>query len=233
MFAINKPAGLMVHGDGRTKEKTLADLILKEYPKLKNIGEPMEITDQKTKKKVVIYRPGIVHRLDKETSGVLLIAKNQKTFEYLKKLFQDRGIKKTYRAVVHKNIKAEGGVVDQPIGRSKTDFRQWHSGRGIRGETREAVTEYKVLSRFKKNKEDFCYVEVNPKTGRTHQIRVHMKFLQHPVAGDALYSPKNKQGLWSRMMLHALSIEFKNPKGKVIKIEAPLPKEFKDLGEVA
>ena len=128
-------------------------------------------------------------------------------------------------------MKDDKGVINKPIGRSPSDFRRHLAGRGARGELREAVTEYKVLKRFEDKKgEKFTILEVYPKTGRTHQIRVHMKFLNHPVTGDSLYGPDKLtlDGI-SRMALHAKSIEFKDLKGKTLKIESPVPREFLSL----
>lgn len=224
ILAIDKPSGISVHGDGRTKEKTIADWVLKNYPKMKNVGEPM-FFDNKSER-LEIKRPGIVHRLDRDTSGVLLLAKNKKAYEFLKSQFQNREIKKTYVAIVNGWVKDDRGVINKPIGRSPADFRRHLSGRGVRGEIREAVTQYKVMKRFEAPTK-FTYLEVYPKTGRTHQIRVHMKYLNHPIVCDELYNPgaPTPQGI-TRMALHAKSIEFKDLKGKTIKIESPLPKEF-------
>ncbi|HWA32081.1 MAG TPA: RluA family pseudouridine synthase [Candidatus Paceibacterota bacterium] len=224
ILAIDKPSGIAAHADGRSKEKTIADWILKKYPRLKDVGEKVTFDEKE------IPRPGIVHRLDKETSGVLLIMKTPSAFAYFKKQFMDRKIKKVYNAVVSGWVKNDRGVIDKPIGRSPADFRRRLAGRGARGELKQAVTEYKVLKRLEApapSLDKFSYLEVRPKTGRTHQIRVHMKYLNHPVAGDALYNPKDKN--WPRMMLHAKSIEFKTPSGKTAKIESPLPKEFKEF----
>ncbi|MDO8659122.1 MAG: RluA family pseudouridine synthase [Candidatus Parcubacteria bacterium] len=216
ILVIDKPSGISVHGDGRSKEKTLVDWILKNYPKMKNVGEPMG----------EIVRPGIVHRLDKETSGVLILAKNQKAHEFLKEQFQNRTIKKVYNAIVSGHFKNERGVINKPIGRSPVDFRRHLAGRGARGELREAITEYKVL----KNLGEFTYIEVKPKTGRTHQIRVHMKYLNHPVVCDSLYNPSGPcPKELKRLGLHALSVEFKDLKGKTVKVESPLPLQFKKL----
>ena len=207
ILAIDKPSGILVHPDDRSKEKTVFDLFLKKYPKLE-----------------------IVHRLDKETSGVLLLAKNKKTHEFLKKQFQDRTIKKTYVAIVSGNVKNDRGVINKPIGRSPKDFRRYLAGRGARGEMRDAITQYRVLKRFEVNHFRFSYLEIHPKTGRTHQIRVHMKYLNHPVVCDSLYNPDNPtpKGI-TRMALHAQSIEFKNLKGDIIKVESPIPKEFEKV----
>lgn len=228
ILAIDKPSGISVHADGRSKEKTVADWFVKNYPKSKNVGEPIKNKDISS---VEIKRPGIVHRLDKDTSGVLLLAKTKKAHEFLKKQFQDREVKKVYNAVVSGWFKEDRGVINKPIGRSPSDFRRRLAGRGARGELREAITEYKVLKRFEDEKGNkFSYIEVRPKTGRTHQIRVHMKFLNHPVVCDSLYNPGTAclKGI-SRLALHAKSIEFKNLKGETIKVESPLPKEFSDI----
>jgi len=222
ILAIEKPSGISVHSDGRTKEKTITDWVLKNYPKMKNVGEPMGEID----------RPGIVHRLDRETSGVLLLAKNQKAHEFLKNQFAEREIKKTYIAIVDGWVKLDHGVINKPIGRSPSDFRRRLAGRGARGELRDAITEYKVIERFINIKNKFTYLEIKPKTGRTHQIRVHMKFLNHPVACDSLYNPKGVcPKSISRLALHAKSIEFKDLKGKTIKVESTIPKEFKKVLE--
>ena len=228
ILVINKEAGISVHGDGRNDVKTLADQILKEYPKMKNVGEPMEVVV--AKEKIVISRPGIVHRLDKDTSGVLVLAKNQKAYEFLKKQFQNREVKKVYNTLVCGNMKNDNGIIDAGIGRSPSDPRKRIASRGKTGKIRDAVTEYKVLKRISVPAQ-FTWLEVRPKTGRTHQIRVHMKFLNHSVVGDALYGPKGAIAPFglSRLALHASSIEFKNLAGKAIKVEAPLPKDMKPI----
>lgn len=228
ILAIDKPSGLPVHPDGRTKEKTVTDWVLKNYPKMKNVGEN-EIYENKNIK-TEIKKPGIVHRLDRDTSGVMLLAKNEKAYKFLKSQFQNREIKKTYVTIVSGNVKNERGIINKPIGRSPKDFRRYLAGRGVRGELRDAVTEYRVLKRFEISHNKFTYLEVRPKTGRTHQIRVHMKYLNHPVVCDSLYNPDNPcpKGL-KRMALHAKSIEFKDLKGKTVKVESPVPKEFEKL----
>ena len=232
ILAIDKPSGILVHPDKRSKEKTILDIFLKQYPKLE-----------------------IVHRLDRETSGVMLLAKNKKAHEFLKLQFAEREVKKVYNAIVSGRVKSDRGVINKPIGRSPKDFRRWLAGRGARGELREATAEYKVLKRFEapcaqnfsscalpgvpggtlgvknfKHTAPFSFLEVKPKTGRTHQIRVHMKFLNDPVVYDSLYNPEGScpKGI-KRLALHAKSIEFKNLKNKTIKIESSLPKEFTKL----
>lgn len=227
LLVINKPAGLVVHADGKTEEPTLVDWLLETYPNIKDVGEPIETINQKTKEAVKIFRPGIVHRIDRETSGCLLVAKNQETFLFLKKQFQERSVKKTYKAIVWGFVKNDEGIIDAPIGRSKNDFRQWTAQRGARGEMREAITEYKVLERFEKDGERFSFLEIHPLTGRTHQIRAHFKYLNYPIVCDSLYAPNRACALgFSRLALHAAEIEFTHPNGSKMKIEAPLPEDF-------
>lgn len=230
ILAIDKQAGISVHGDGRNDVETLADLILKEYPEMKNVGEPMEIEVNGEIKK--IFRPGIVHRLDKDTSGVLLLARNQNAYEFLKKQFQNREIKKTYITLVSGHMKNDTGTIDASIGRSPSDPRKRIASRGKSGKLRDAVTEYKVLERIEIDGEKYTWVEIYPKTGRTHQIRVHMKFLNHPVVCDKLYaSDKNCPESISRLALHAKSIEFKNLAGENLKIEAPISEDLKSINK--
>lgn len=227
-FVFNKPAGLLVHSDGRSEDTTLADMLTKKYPKLKEVGEPTRVIDANGVEKI-IYRPGIVHRLDKNTTGVIVVAKNQKTFEFLKEQFQKRLVSKKYLAIVYGHVKNDSGKIDRPIGRSKSDFRKWSATRGARGEMREAVTEYKVLKRFSSRKgEPITLLEVRPRTGRTHQIRVHLKAINYPIVGDNLYAGSRVATLgFKRPALHAESISFSLPRGKRITVEAPMPADFK------
>jgi 23S rRNA pseudouridine1911/1915/1917 synthase len=234
ILAIDKPSGILVHPDLKNEDKTILDLFIKKYPKVE-----------------------VVHRLDRDTSGVMLLAKNAKAHEFLKKQFMDRSIKKTYHAIVSGFVKNEHATINKPIGRSPKDFRRHLAGRGVRGELREAITEYRVLKRLEikpvdiqnfsscalprvrggtlrdknfKYPQALTYLEIHPKTGRTHQIRVHMKFINHPVVCDSLYNLEGAcpDGL-NRLALHAKSIEFKDLKGKIIKVESPLPKEFEKI----
>lgn len=209
--AINKPAGLVVHSDGKIKEKTLADWILQKFPQAKDVGED-------------ILRPGVVHRLDRETSGVMLIAKTQKGFETLKKQFQNHKIKKVYHAFVWREMKNDKGSIERPIGRSKSDFRKWSAQRGARGKMREAITNYEVLKKCN----GYSLVKIMPKTGRTHQVRVHFKAINYPLVGDSLYGPKRRNDLgFERLALHSQEIKFENIKGDIITVVAPEPKDFK------
>ncbi|MFH1608800.1 MAG: RluA family pseudouridine synthase [Patescibacteria group bacterium] len=278
ILVIDKPSGISVHADGRSKparnassiagaggEETISDWFIKKYPKAKNVGESIFVDNKassvgglpsgvalRASQPGEIKKPGIVHRLDRETSGVLLLAKNQKAFEFLKSQFKNREIKKTYNALVSGFVKNDRAVINKPIGRSPVDFRRRLAGRGARGELREAITEYKVLKRFicpslhpsqREGKKllspslrgglggaKFTFLEIKPKTGRTHQIRVHMKYSNYPVICDSLYNPKGfcpKE--LGRLALHARYIEFKDLKGKIIKTESELPKDIEKI----
>jgi len=227
ILALDKPSGLLVHSDGRSKEPTLVDWINENFPDLKEVGESQTLQSGE-----VIKRPGIVHRLDKDTSGVIIVAKTKEAHQFLKEQFQDRKVEKIYNAVVWGNFSADKmeGVIEKPIGRSTGDFRKWSAEHGAKGERREAVTEYKVLNQNK----EFAYLEVKPKTGRTHQIRVHLKSISHPVVCDELYGPtsprasrdKENNLRFARLALHALSIKLELPNHTHITIESPLPPQF-------
>jgi len=218
VVVIDKPVGLIVHPDGKTTEPTLVDWLLEKYPDIAQVGEPIVLTNG-----VTIERPGIVHRLDRETSGALVIAKSQQAFLHLKKQFQRREVHKIYNAFVWGEIKERESVIDRPIGKSKKDFRLRSAQSGARGELREAVTRFRVLKR----NSEFSFVEVSPETGRTHQIRVHFKAINHPVVCDQLYAPKRECALgFDRLALHALSLTFVSLAGGGITAVVPLPDDF-------
>ena len=264
ILALDKPSGLLVHGDGRSKDETLVDWINENYPDLKDVGEEQLLQNGEK-----IKRPGIVHRLDKDTSGVIIVAKTKETFEFLKEQFQNRKVEKIYNAVVWGNFSTEKTevnewyVINKPIGRSASDFRRWSAEFGAKGEMREAVTEYRVVAqgphpslridpllvkeRVGRGLSGFSYLEVRPKTGRTHQIRVHLKSISHPVVCDKLYGPNptslklrgtkeicNKETClgFDRLALHAFSIKLKLPDGTNLEIESPLPKEFEEAKKI-
>lgn len=226
-LVINKPAGIIVHSDGRNAGPFITDWIKERYPEIEGVGEPIYSEDGK-----VIDRPGIVHRLDKETTGVLVIVKNKKAHKFLKKQFQEHTVRKIYRLFTYGAINEKEGIIDRPIGRSKSDFRRYSAQRGALGEVREAVTEYIVLARKIEGvgiDQRFSYVEALPRTGRTHQIRVHFKAINYPLVSDSLYAPTYPKALgFERVALHALSIEFLGLDGKMIKVEASLPDDFKN-----
>lgn len=166
--------------------------------------------------------------VDRETSGVLLIAKTDKGFLHLKEQFQNRTIKKNYNTFLYGILKESEGTINRPISRSRKDFRLWSAQRGGRGEAREAITNYKVLKTNDEiGEEGVTYAEVQPLTGRTHQIRVHFKAINHPVVADPLYAPKRESILgFQRVALHAKFLTFTNIDGEIISVEAPLPNDF-------
>lgn len=218
LLAVNKPSGLVMHTDGRTKELALTDWLKQKYPQVENVGEPLKIGTGET-----IKRWGIVHRIDRETSGVVLIAKNQATYDFLKKQFLKKEIEKAYQAIVYGDVRYDEGIINLPIGRNKSDFRKRATGKAVRGETREAITHYKTLAR----KEKLSFIEANPRTGRTHQLRIHFTDLGHGIVGDKLYGVYKKSPVdIGRLALHAYSIEFELPEKKLIKIIAPYPPDF-------
>lgn len=230
VLVVNKPSGLVVHADGKSQEYTLTDWIISRYPEMKGVGEPLII--RKGNQEITIDRPGIVHRLDKETSGVLIIAKTGDAHAFLKEQFQNRKAHKIYLAVVWGNFKEDSGTIDAPIGKSRNDFRQWQAGGNPRGLLRDAHTDFRVLKRIQENGEHFCLCEVAPKTGRTHQIRVHMKYKGHPLVGDTLYAKNRPFALgFSRLALHAFKLSIELPSGEKREFVAPMPEEFEKLAK--
>ena len=223
-LVLSKPAGLLMHpfrvGTDHGKlvitEPTLTDWLKTHYPETKKVGDNPEM------------RPGLVHRLDRDTSGLVIVARDQETFAYFKSLFQGGGIQKTYLALVSGKLKNEKGVIEKPISlKSGTIKRTVHGGKM----TKEAVTEYEVIEVFQQGSAWYSLVRVKPKTGRTHQIRVHLASIGHPILGDALYGSKkrseNKAVTVSRLMLHAAALSFTSADKKLIEIEAPPPIDFK------
>lgn len=218
ILAINKPAGFLVHSDGRPNGSTLVDWIKENRPEIMGTGESLTLSDG-----TVLERPGIVHRLDQDTSGALVVAKTHDVFLYLKEQFQMREVEKIYHAFVYGKIKNTNGLIDRPIGRSASDFRKWSAQRGARGTLRNAITEYKVL----KTTDEWSFVEARPRTGRTHQIRVHFKAVNHPIVCDKLYAPNHECLLgFHRIALHSLSISITLPNGQKKIIEAEYPVDF-------
>lgn len=220
---INKPAGISVHASGQREEYTVADWVIENFPETKDVGEPLKISNGK-----IIARNGIVHRIDKDTSGALLVALTQKGYIFFKRQFKEREIKKTYRAFLYGNLKEEHITVQEPIGKHKKDFRKRTTTRNSRGVLKPAITFFHILKRAKVEQEPIVFVEAQPKTGRTHQIRVHAKYIQHPIVADPLYArTKPKLLEFKRLALHAYSLEFKDLDGFTQKIVADFPEDFK------
>jgi RluA family pseudouridine synthase len=200
ILVVNKPAGMIVYPDGKHDYPALSHWLAEKY------GEVF-----------------FAHRIDRETSGVLVVARTEKALEKLQKQFHSREVRKVYRAFVYGPLKEERGIIDKPIGSSRGGVGA-RSAKTPHGELREAVTAWRRIE----NGADAAYLEVFPKTGRTHQIRVHFSSIQHPIIADALYAPRRPRLLgFTRLALHALSISFKHPtSGADMTFEAPLPADF-------
>lgn len=213
LIAINKPAGLSIHPSIQNKnEVTLVNYLLFSYPKIKNVGEDP-------------LRPGIVHRLDKETSGIMVVAKNQETFIHLKNIFKKHLLEKVYLTLTVGIFKETSGCIHYPLTRSKTfgKFRRAKQEEIADGlKNREAHTQYKVLHEYQNS---YSLVEAIPLTGRTHQIRVHLSTIGRPIVGDPIYgSPLDKLNL-KRQFLHASRLSF-NLGHIHYSFFAPLPQEL-------
>lgn len=220
LLVLNKGAGVQMHHGGSHAGVTLSEWLLGHYPFLKNVGEDP-------------LRPGIVHRLDRDTSGVVVIAKDNETFNVLKKSFQDRLVEKKYVALVYGQLSELSGKVDASLIRHPGDLKRRaidseHYTGTLPGNARTALTFYRVLNRYN----EYDLVELSPKTGRTHQIRVHMTYLGHPVVGDKLYAFKevkrNNLLAPERHMLHAGRLSFELF-GEIYHFQSPLPKDFQEV----
>ena len=237
-LVVNKPAGLIVHGGPGITEPVLTDWLHKHYPEIENVGDDP-------------LRPGIVHRLDKEASGLMLIAKNQKSFTYFKKQFQGRRITKKYLALAHGQISKDEDTISFPIKRAKDGYRMAalpvssetisdknkpsNRDRGTlraQEESKEAITEFCVLHRYV----NYTLLDVKIKTGRTHQIRVHFYAYGHPLVGDPLYwtkktKVKNEKIKLGRIFLVAKELTFKDPEGEKQSFSIEIPEELKSFLE--
>jgi 23S rRNA pseudouridine1911/1915/1917 synthase len=207
VVAIDKPAGMVVHAGAGVHSGTLVNALVHRFQTLSGVGGAL--------------RPGIVHRLDRFTSGVLLVAKNDAAHQSLSAQFSGRQVEKVYLALVHGRVAAESGRIDRPIARDPV--------RRIRmtarlDDGRAAWSEYRVLRRWEK----FTFLEVRIGTGRTHQIRVHLSSIRHPVVGDTLYGAGKQDGL-GRYFLHAHRIRFRQPaSGEEVTVVSPLPGELEE-----
>jgi 23S rRNA pseudouridine1911/1915/1917 synthase len=217
LLVVNKPAGMTVHAGAGAARGTLVNALMHRFEKLSTVGGPL--------------RPGIVHRLDKDTSGVLVVACNDAAHRHLAAQFQKRTVEKSYIALVHGRLKRESGTIDLPVARDAR-HRTRMTTRRPAGRAREARTDWKVLARM----DSFTLVAVRIHTGRTHQIRVHFSALGHPVVGDTLYGaprqvrlPRNAAAPppLGRNFLHAARISFEHPRtGKQVTVILPLPPEL-------
>ena len=209
LLVVNKPKGMVVHPGNGNPDGTLVNAIMAHCEdSLSGIGGEI--------------RPGIVHRIDKDTSGLLVIAKNDKAHINLSEQIKNRQVNKIYVALVKGIISENEATINMPIGRSKKDRKKM----AVDKNGKEAVTHFKVIKRYNK----YTYIKVKIDTGRTHQIRVHMSNIGYPIVGDIVYSNgKNDFGIEGQM-LHAKELEFKHPiTGKLMHFEAPLPKYFEEI----
>jgi len=254
LFIINKPAGVVVNRAESVKTETIQDWIIQRTQSLKlktqNEGAVVEGGEERKVKMVDdrdVYaefysRNGFVHRIDKETSGILLIAKTPESFEILQTQFRERNVHKTYLALVHGDVLPDAGEIRAPVGRLP-----WNKERfGIVPGGKDAVTKYKKIAHYelptpvagqaitKEGKEKISLVELQPETGRTHQIRVHLKYINHPILGDFLYAgrktSRDDRITIPRIMLHAWKITFEHPiSHEMLSIEAPIPEDMNDI----
>ncbi len=221
LLAVNKPAGILVHpiatGGG---EETVVDWLKVNRPQVRGVGDDSDL------------RPGIVHRLDRDTSGVLIVAKTQQYFEYLKSLFQTRELNKTYLALVYGKM-LKGGTIDKPIGIRNGSIRRTVTSKHARM-VKAAVTDFRIKGYVEvdtgRGREECTVLEVMPHTGRTHQIRVHLASIGLPVVGDKLYGGKSRtKGKAGPLYLHAYSLELPLETGKRVMIVADPPKGLADI----
>ena len=217
LLVVNKPAGLVVHRDGRTEEGTLTDWVIAHYPNIKDIGGLHTLDSGR-----YVERYGIVHRLDRDTSGVIAIAKDDVTFFELQRQFIDRSTEKIYHSLVWGIFDTKDGVIDEAIGRNRHDFRQWAIAPDARGTLRPATTHYHVVGEY-----DGCtFVELKPKTGRTHQLRVHLASMGHPILSDERYGKETGGAFgFDRLALHARALTLQYS-GHAKTFVAPYPADF-------
>ncbi len=222
VVVIDKPIGIIVHPDERQEEYTISDWMKETYGVV-GVGDE--------------GREGVVHRLDRNTTGILVLAKDQIALTILKRQFRDHTVRKVYRAIVEGHIKHETGMISIPLARAKSDFRKRTIvdmfSQDNRGEEKEAITRYKVLERsISSDGKQYSYVECYPLTGRTHQIRAHFRGIRHPIIGDELYGSLKGKDLAPRSMLHAYSITIDIPEEKEGKSEktivAPIPSDIQE-----
>jgi len=227
LLVVEKPAGLVVHPGSGEHNETLVDWLKEKYPNMKNLNWPDP------------ERAGIVHRLDKDTSGLIILAKNPEALERLQALFQSRNIKKSYQALIFGKLDKTKGEITGFIGRDPNARRQ-QTVKTIHfdfepGKVRDAKTSYRVIKAFRYDNYDLTLVEATLETGRMHQIRVHFKSIGHPVIGDQIYNIKHSRKVSkalgiSRQFLHAYKLSFKNPlDGEDINIEIPLSVDLKNI----
>ncbi len=221
-LVINKPAGLIVH-PVKDNEESVVSWLAEKYPETQSVGDPSTSSGQ-----AIFDRPGIVHRLDRDTSGVMIVPRTQEAFLFFKNLFQTKTVRKTYMALVYGAPKEARGTIDKPIGLNSGTVKRTVHVKNAKM-VKDAVTDYEVIKTFESGGTQVSLVRVSPRTGRTHQIRVHMASINCPIVGDTLYGPKKQPVKISRQFLHADSIEFPTPRGNRLTISADMPEELAAL----
>lgn len=230
VLVVSKPEGWLTHEDKKTVAPTLVEWFLAKCPEAAGVGEPGY-----SPQGLELNRSGIVHRLDRETSGALILAKTQAAYEHLKEQFKDRLVHKEYRAFVYGRIHDRWATINRPIGRSAKDSRLRSSMQGAKGILREAITDLERIGVGEFEGQTYSYLKLVPKTGRTHQLRVHLRAIDRPIVGDALYAihipdTSNHLGL-GRLALHAHVLELDLPDGSRERFVAPVPLEFDQAAE--
>lgn len=227
LLILNKPSGLVVNSSETQKDKpTLEDWVRESYSQL--FADANDHGDHDAGQDDFFRRAGIVHRLDKETSGVILVAKNKEAFFDLQKQFKERSVSKSYKTLVLGKLSPQNGIIENKIGRNPKNRMRFC----VTEDGKKAITEYKVLEYLKDDDNQlYSLVLVTPKTGRTHQIRVHFAFLGHPAIGDKLYTfrrrLKEDRKLINRQFLHASSLSFAHPQIKTaFRVEAELSNDL-------
>lgn len=220
ILVVNKPAGMVVHPACGNYSGTLVNALLDYKGFLTEFNKPRDTKDEKH-----VLRPGIVHRLDKDTSGIMIVAKTGVSLRRLSKQLRNRTIVKKYIAVVKGIVDLDEGVIKEPISHDKKNRRRMAIDKE---EGKEAITYYRVIKRNKDR--NYTVLEARPKTGRTHQIRIHLLHIGHPILGDTLYNGPRVEGL-SRQALHAHSISFIHPtKNTLMELTAEIPEDIKNIG---
>ncbi|KKQ45631.1 MAG: Pseudouridine synthase [Candidatus Moranbacteria bacterium GW2011_GWC2_37_8] len=218
IIVINKQAGVQVHPSFNEKDNTLVNALLSQYKEIANVHDDSQGAEM---------RPGVVHRLDKDTSGVMVIARNMEAFNALKEMFKDRDVEKEYLAIAAGIFIEKEGIIEKPIARSSTYRKQVIARKNTKTIIRPAETQYKVIDEF----DGYSLVEVTPKTGRMHQIRIHLASIGHPVIGDTIYGtpePQENKKTAKRQLLHAHKLKF-DLLGESYEFIAPMPQDFTDF----
>lgn len=234
ILVIDKPAGMIVNKADTTIGQSTVQEWVEGYVKVARIPQASQVPQGESPRDTFYERAGIVHRLDKETSGILVIAKTPDAFLELQRQFKERIVKKTYLALAHGKVVPTDGIINVPVGRLSWNRKRF----GVVAGGRDSLTRYKRIMNYElgimHKKEQFTLLELYPETGRTHQIRVHLKHIGYPIFGDALYAgrkiARDDRKILSRVFLHASKISFLHPKNKKeVSFESELPPQLRQI----